>query len=245
MASGMRSLRILQVSTTDLGGGAESSAWNLFQAYRARGYASWLAVGYKRTGDPNVLLIPRLPQSMPWTRLCWILHGRMAPLEGQVRGVWRLRYWLRVLAGGWPVIEREMGREDFNFPGSWRLLDLPPERPDVIHAHNLHGDYFDLGVLPWLSNQVPVILNLRDTWLLSGHCAHSFNCERWKTGCGQCPDLSIYPAIRRDATAYNWQRKREVYTKSRLYITTSSQWLMDKVVSQCYEALNIVSFPME
>ena len=36
-----------------------------------------------------------------------------------------------------------------------------------------------------------------DAWLLSGHCAHSFDCERWRTGCGECPDLGIEPAIRR------------------------------------------------
>src|SRR5262245_59012697 len=107
------------------------------------------------------------------------------------------------------------GYEDFNFPASWHLLDLPPERPDILHCHNLHGSYFDLRALPWLSQQVPVVLTLHDAWLLSGHCAHSFDCQRWQTGCGQCPDLAIPPAIRRDATAYNWRRKRDVYTKSR------------------------------
>jgi glycosyltransferase involved in cell wall biosynthesis len=224
-----RALHILQVSTVDIGGGAEKVAWNLFHAYRERGYVSWLAVGRKRSDDPDVLEIPRLRQSVPWGRPCWILHGRLAPLEGHVRGIWRLRYWLRTLAGGWPEIERELGREDFNFPGSRRLLQLAPRQPDVVHAHNLHGDYFDLRILPWLSRQVPVILTLHDAWLLSGHCAHSFDCERWRTGCGQCPDLSIYPAIRRDATAYNWRRKRDIYAQSRLYVATPSRWLMRKV----------------
>lgn len=109
------------------------------------------------------------------------------------------------------------------------LLDLPPERPDIVHCHNLHGGYFDLRALPRLSQQVPTVLTLHDAWLLSGHCAHSFDCERWKTGCGQCPDLTIYPAIKRDATAYNWRRKRDIYAKSRLYVATPSHWLMEKV----------------
>ena len=72
-------------------------------------------------------------------------------------------------------------------------------------------------------------MTLHDAWMFSGHCAHSFECERWETGCGQCPDLTIYPAIKRDATAYNWRRKKEIYSLSRLYIATPSQWLMDKV----------------
>jgi glycosyltransferase involved in cell wall biosynthesis len=72
-------------------------------------------------------------------------------------------------------------------------------------------------------------MTLHDAWLLSGHCAHSFDCERWMSGCGQCPDLSIYPAIGRDATAWNWRRKKRIYAKSRLYIATPCRWLMRKV----------------
>jgi glycosyltransferase involved in cell wall biosynthesis len=121
------------------------------------------------------------------------------------------------------------GIEDFQNPGTWRLLELFPEAANIIHCHNLHGGYFDLRFLPWVSWQVPVILTLHDAWLLSGHCAHSFDCERWKYGCGQCPDLTIHPGIRRDATAYNWQRKRKIFANSRLYAATPSRWLMDKV----------------
>ncbi len=65
--------------------------------------------------------------------------------------------------------------------------------------------------------------------MLTGHCAYSLGCERWKNGCGQCPDLDIYPAIERDATATNWRRKRRIYERSRLYVSTPSQWLMDCV----------------
>jgi glycosyltransferase involved in cell wall biosynthesis len=126
-------------------------------------------------------------------------------------------------------LDIRQGKEDFHFPATWRLLDFLPNRPDILHCQNMHVGYFDLRALPWLSHQVPVVLTLHDAWLLSGHCAHSFGCERWKIGCGQCPDLTIYPAIRRDATAYNWKRKRKIFAQSRFYVATPSQWLMDKV----------------
>jgi glycosyltransferase involved in cell wall biosynthesis len=196
-----RLLRILQVSAYDFGGGAENIAWNLFQAYRAGGYGAWLAVGYKQGNDPDVFLVPNDAYRSWWARM-----------------------WLRI---GW--LDLRCGYEDFHFPGTRRLLMLTPEPPDIVHCHNLHGGYFDLRVLPWLSQQVPVLLTLHDAWLLSGHCAHSFDCQRWKTGCGHCPDLTIYPDIRRDATAYNWQRKQKIYSKSRLYVATPSRWLMRKV----------------
>lgn len=129
------------------------------------------------------------------------------------------------------TVEEQLGIEDFNFPGTYRLLGLPPERPDLLHCHNLHGygGYFDLRALPWLSRKLPLILNLRDAWLLSGHCAHAIDCERWRIGCGKCPDLDLFPPVRRDGTAYNWRRKKDIFERSRLYITTPSRWLMDKV----------------
>jgi glycosyltransferase involved in cell wall biosynthesis len=52
------------------------------------------------------------------------------------------------------------------------------------------------------------------------------NCERWKTGCGECPHLDTYPAMRHDQTAANWKRKQEIYSKSRLSIVAPSDWLL-------------------
>jgi glycosyltransferase involved in cell wall biosynthesis len=197
-------LRILQVSTYDIIGGAERVAWNLFQTYRTRGHASWLAVGTKLGTDPDVLPIPT-PKG----------DGRNG-LTG-------------VLGRSGRVLDRFLGIEDFRFPGTRQLLQLTGQRPDVVHCHNLHGGYFDLRALAPLSRRIPVILTLHDAWLLSGHCAHSFECERWKTGCGHCPDLTIEPAIRRDATAYNWRRKQKIFSTSRLYVATPCRWLMEKI----------------
>jgi glycosyltransferase involved in cell wall biosynthesis len=123
----------------------------------------------------------------------------------------------------------KLGHEDFCFPASRHILELPPKQPDVLHCHNLHGDYFDLRALPWLSRKIPVVLTLHDAWLLSGHCAHSFDCDRWKTGCRQCLDLTILPPIQRDAAAYNWRRKQKIHANSKLYVAAPSKWLMHKV----------------
>ena len=222
-------LAILQVSTEDARGGAGLIAWGLFQAYRTLGYGSWLAVGQKHSRDPDVRLVPNPKYYGTWTRYWRRLHSRLQLLGGQLWGVGPLGGLTRTLAEPSRALDYHRGIEDFRFPGTGRLLKLTGQRPDIVHCHNLHGGYFDLRVLPWLSQQVPVVLTLHDAWLLSGHCAHSFDCERWKTGCGRCPDLTLYPAIRRDATAYNWRRKREIFKNSRLYIATPSQWLMQKV----------------
>lgn len=230
-----RTLRILQVSTHDIGGGAEKVAWNLFNAYRERKHASWLVVGFKHSNDPHVIEIPRKRQE----HLCRLFDGRLASLQGRFHGAEQLCNWLRVLARGRSGIEVKLGRENFNYPGSHKLLELSSHAPNIVHCHNLHGGYFDLRCLPQLSHEVPIILTLHDAWLLSGHCAHSFDCERWRTGCGHCPDLTIYPSIRRDATTYNWRRKQRIYQRSSLYVATPCHWLRQRV-DQSILANNLV-----
>jgi glycosyltransferase involved in cell wall biosynthesis len=64
---------------------------------------------------------------------------------------------------------------------------------------------------------------------LTGHCGYFIDCERWRTGCGNCPDLARPPAIRRDSTGDNWRRKQAIYRQSRLAVSTPSRWLMDCV----------------
>ena len=222
-------LNVLQVSTVEKSGGAACVAWNLHHAYAKRGLQSWMAVGQKETNDLNVFRIPNDQARSIWTRALFGASSLLQPLERRAPGTVLFRKLMRGTADPIRYLDIYRGLEDFRFPGTWRIPDLTSQKPDIIHCHNLHGGYFDLRALPSLSSQVPAILTLHDAWLLSGHCAHSFDCERWRTGCGQCPDLTIYPSIRRDATAYNWQRKRDIYSRSRLYVATPSQWLMNKV----------------
>lgn len=203
-------MRILQVSTIDQGGGAEQIARQLLRAYRAAGHDAWLAVGLKRGDDPYTLAMDSDFAGGPLLRL-------------------QRRF------------ERLLGSDAPRFAGGDHLPGIIPggdhRLPDVLHAHNLHGPfldaggYFDLRWLPRLSRRMPVVLTLHDAWLTSGHCAHSFDCDRWRSGCGACPDLTIYPAIRRDATAANWRRKRGILARSRLFVTAPSQWLMGRIMA--------------
>jgi glycosyltransferase involved in cell wall biosynthesis len=222
-------LRILQVNTVDNRGGAAQVAWNLHRAYREREIQAWMTVGRKFSADPTVAwLLDDVPGSLYMRPLLKVIN-RLPVLHGRVHSAEQLGRVLRELARPRRWWDYFWGLEDFHHPGTRRLLELFPETPNIVHCHNLHGKYFDLRVLPWLSQQVPIVLTLHDAWLLSGHCAHSFACERWKIGCGHCPDLTITPAIRRDATAYNWRRKQEIYAKSQFYVATPAQWLMRKV----------------
>lgn len=222
-------LRVLHVSTADLLGGAERIARNLHREYARRGLLSTMAVGRRITDDPSVFVMPNHQAGGAWRRFWWGCHQRFQPRygsSGAARAAVRLAH---NLAEPLRLLDEWRGFEDFRYPGTRRVMEACPFDPDVIHCHNLHGKYFDLRALAALSRERPVFLTLHDAWLLAGHCAHSLDCDRWRTGCGECPDLSIYPAIRRDATAYNWRTKQRIYADCHLYVATPSRWLADRV----------------
>jgi glycosyltransferase involved in cell wall biosynthesis len=224
-----RAMRILVVNSRRTGGGAESIAGRLWDGYRRAGHGAVLAVGGVAPAEYGVVaLSPYI--GLPAPRAAF---GRLALWSrqriGTLPGAGRLAQHLDRLArpGAW--LDWWWGREDYRYPATAQLLDLPPAPPDLVHAHNLHGGYFDLTRLPALAARCPWVLTLHDAWLLSGHCAHSLDCNRWVSGCGRCPDLTLYPAVRRDVTAANWATKRDIFARTRLYLATPSRWLMDKV----------------
>ena len=224
-------MTILQVNTQDARGGAEQIARMLHHAYRARGHRAFLAVGVKHAqADDGVFGIPYHRYPTLWQRVCWKLRRELTPHLAQ-RHAAAVNDVLKTMETLPQQAAAMRGREFMNFPATAHLLELTPARPDMLHCHNLHGHYFDVRTLPRSCQQMPVMLTLHDAWLLSGHCAHSFDCERWKIGCGHCPNLAIYPAIRRDATRANWRRKQAIFRRCRLYVAAPSQWLLHKAAA--------------
>lgn len=200
-------MNIAQISLADRRGGAEQVAWNLFAAYRQAGHRSHLIVGSKVTDDPDVIVLSHDEYRTAWAR--WWTRGANAVPAGRGRRlIERLGEPRRVLN----LIRR---RHDFDHPGTRHLLELLPVKPDVIHCHNLHGDYFDLRELPMLCRQAPVVVTMHDAWLLRGYSAHALR------------DPASEPA----SAADNLRRKQEIYARCRLYLAAPSRWLLDQVGS--------------
>jgi glycosyltransferase involved in cell wall biosynthesis len=222
-------MNILQINTLDQFGGAAKIAWDLHRSYQARGYRAWFAVGEKRSGDPTVLQIPRISmQNGASTESIWKKQIRLLQPSGPEVKAHKLSLgpytWERILGkmGQW------VGQEDYGFRGMWDLLSVLPVAPDIIHGHNLHGGFFDLRLLPKVSRKMPFLLTLHDEWMMTGHCGYAVGCQKWSTGCGQCPDLTRYPPINRDLSTWNWRRKKRIAESSTFFLATPSQWLLDE-----------------
>lgn len=114
------------------------------------------------------------------------------------------------------------------------LKEVQAYDPDVLWLHNLHGYYLHVGLLfDYLRDSGKQILwTLHDCWAFTGNCPYfSFiGCNRWKTGCGHCPQRHLYPKALLDATGANYRKKRRLFTGiPNLSLEVPSQWLMDLV----------------
>lgn len=114
---------------------------------------------------------------------------------------------------------------------------------DIINFHNLHGRYFNYLAVPSLTENKPAVLTLHDMWSFTGHCAYSYDCERWKIGCGKCPYPDTYPAIQRDNTRLEWKLKNWVYNRSNLTLVSPSTWLTEQVKQSMLSRFPIHQIP--
>lgn len=105
-------------------------------------------------------------------------------------------------------------------------------QPDVVHLHNVHGYYLNYEVLfRWLQRvDCKVVWTLHDCWTFTGHCTHFdlIGCDRWKSGCYDCPQTGAYPrSLFVDKSRRNYELKRELFTSlgDRLTLVPVSHWL--------------------
>lgn len=116
-----------------------------------------------------------------------------------------------------------------------RLIDeMKKVNPDIIHLHNIHGYYLNYPLLfEYLSTiDTPVIWTLHDCWAFTGHCVHytDVKCDKWKSGCFDCPNLCDYPKSWMDNSSRNYKLKKEYFTKVKnMTIVSVSQWLGNEV----------------
>lgn len=107
-------------------------------------------------------------------------------------------------------------------------------KPDIIHLHNIHGYYINIELLfNYLKEtQIPVVWTLHDCWAFTGHCCYysMADCDRWKTGCHDCPQKKAYPAsLMMDNSEWNYKKKKELFTGVNMHLVSVSEWLAGEV----------------
>ena len=111
------------------------------------------------------------------------------------------------------------------------LKKLEAFQPDLVQLHMLHGYFINIEILfrHLKENDIPVVWTLHDSWTITGHCPcfDMIGCEKWRTGCFQCPQRANHPSSWFvDNSEWNWGKKRELFTSLKnLTIVTPSNWM--------------------
>ena len=123
----------------------------------------------------------------------------------------------------------------FTKSGTKKLIEkLKEENPDIIHLHNLHGNYINLGLLfDFLKDfKGKILWTLHDCWAFTGKCAHytDAKCFKWKDKCENCPQVNRYPpSIFLDQSKKMFLDKKRWYSMlPNLHVICVSDWLKNE-----------------
>lgn len=116
---------------------------------------------------------------------------------------------------------------------------------DIIHLHNVHGHYFSVTDIPDLATRAPLVWTFHDYFPISGGCAFPYECDRWLSQCGQCPQLGQYPiATTFDRTRRMQSIKRQFFHHLPVTIITPSTHLTRAVEdSGMFAAADVRTIP--
>lgn len=109
-------------------------------------------------------------------------------------------------------------------------------KPDVVQLHNIHDHFLNYRLLFEYLNKtdIKVVWTFHDCWAFTGHCFHFVkkNCERWKTGCHDCPLKDEYPKTWTDRSKKNYYLKKHLFGECKnLTIVSCSEWMGNFVKS--------------
>jgi glycosyltransferase involved in cell wall biosynthesis len=190
-------MKIIQVSNSDIQGGAARAAYRLHQGLIAIQQDSQMLVMDRRSQDKTVLKLEHFPTELDSTSLSII----------------QKRY----------INQNRTSLSNTSFSLPYPGIDLTHHLADT-DIINLHWvAYFQSPVtLHHLLTHKPVVWTLHDMWAFTGGCHYSAGCTQYQQNCDACPQLQADPY---SLTAAVLQDRLELLGDTPLVIVTPSQWL--------------------
>lgn len=193
-------MKVLALNTFDADGGAARAAIRLCRSLRDEGTDARLRV-MRKTAD------------LPWI-----------DVEGGTRG--KLQGLARPLLDALPL-RRHPQRTTPPWTVGWLpypAVDRAVAEADVVHLHWLGFGFVSPRQL--LSWNKPLLWTLHDMWPVTGGCHYTAGCERFRSGCGACPQLrSTNP---NDISARRFASKAEVMRRLPIQFVGLSRWMTEQ-----------------
>ena len=189
-------MKVLHLNTSDLDGGAARAANRLHHGLQTNGIASQMLVRAKSSVDRSVIADRTI-----LSKLGPIMDGLPLKLSSR-KGASR-------------------------FSPQWFPDSITSKAqilaPDVIHLHWICNGFLKIETLAQLHK--PLVWTLHDMWVITGGCHTSWECDRYQTSCGNCPQLCSNRE--HDLSHWIWRRKTRAWSHLNLTLISPSLWLAD------------------
>jgi glycosyltransferase involved in cell wall biosynthesis len=190
-------MKIIQVSNSDIQGGAARAAYRLHQGLIELQQDSQMLTLEKRSLNNTVTKLDNPPIDPHSIHLSHIQN----------------RY----------INQNRSPLSNTSFTLPYPGIDLTHIPADIINLHWVA--YFQSPVTIHHSlNQKPVIWTLHDMWAFTGGCHYSAGCTQYQQDCAHCPQLNTDP---HGITAAILNDRLDLLSNTPLVIVTPSQWLAD------------------
>lgn len=107
-------------------------------------------------------------------------------------------------------------------------LELPwvtawPKHYDLVHIND-HWKAVSPWTVTWLARRLPVVLTLHDASYFTGGCMYPYDCERFTSGCGHCPQQAALGMFL-DVTRTAWHIKQAANRAAAPHLLAPSAWM--------------------
>ena len=118
------------------------------------------------------------------------------------------------------------------YPTSKLIRIIKSNKPDIVHLHCINCHTVNIfRLLNWLkSNKIKTVLTLHAEFMYTANCGYALDCNKWLTGCGNCPRLKrATQSIVIDNTHLSWKKMYKSFKGfDDLIVASVSPWLMER-----------------
>jgi len=191
-------MKILNINTSDIKGGAAKVAFRILEGIREQGVSAEMMVQQKSSDH-------------------YFVHGAGSNIH---RALNRLRIPLDNL----PKLLHH-GRQDTTFHLQWlpekHIRKIQKINPDIVHLHWICRGFIKPETLSRLNK--PIVWTLHDMWPFTGGCHYAKGCRGYEKQCGLCPQLGSKREL--DLSSWVHNRKSNAWRDVDLTIVAPSDWL--------------------
>lgn len=203
---GKRKLKILTVNVSDASGGAARAAYRIHKAVNAADVESTFLVKHKELSDNSIITVESFDRKNVFSNLSrYVVHK----LKNKIQHALWNKYPQRK-----DVFMSDLRSSSIH--GAFQKIEF-----DILHLHWINLRFLDINELQKLNK--PIIWTLHDCWPFTGICHYFYDCNRYKTSCGNCPFL--HSESETDLSATVWKKKQQVYVGLNIHIVSPSHWL--------------------